>query len=325
VTQPRAVGVRTPYPEVPERVRAWVSDTLGSPVTSWSEQVGGFSPGCATRLVAEDGTRAFVKAVGQELNPVSPTLFRREIDALELIGADPLWAALLAWYDDGEWVALLLEDVEGTHPDAADDQQMEELIAATDSLSEALGTVDVPRAPLAQDFADPGLIDVRARFGTWLGAFDHLDEIPRDLLPARVRGDADRCRGLVAALLDGGDDRLTHWDIRNDNLLRRPGGGIVFVDWGAAGVGPSWVDLLLARLERVDSPWFDEAVSRSPALVAAGGDLVTGWLLGIGCYLAWRSTFVTDVNLPTLNEFRRTEARRFLAAAARRLDADLGG
>jgi hypothetical protein len=27
----------------------------------------------------------------------------------------------------------------------------------------------------------------------------------------------------------------------------------------------------------------------------------------------------TDIGLPTLNEFRRTEARRFLAAAARRL------
>ena len=31
------------------------------------------SPGCATRLVCEDGTRAFVKAVGTELNPKTPS------------------------------------------------------------------------------------------------------------------------------------------------------------------------------------------------------------------------------------------------------------
>jgi hypothetical protein len=294
-------------------------------VVSWSEQIGGFSPGCTTRVVGSDGTRAFVKAVGAELNPATPTLFRREIEVLELIGAGPLWAALHASYDDGQWVALLLEDVEGTHPDPADDRHMAELMAATDALGEALATVDVPSGPLAQEFHDPGLIDVRARFRTWLEAFDHLDDIPRDLLPARIRADAARCRRLVAALPDGGDDRLTHWDIRNDNLLRHPGGGIVFVDWGAAGVGPSWIDPLLARLERVDRPWFDEAVARSPVLSAAGDERVTGWLLGLGCHLAWRSTYAADVNLPTLNDFRRTEARRLLGAAARRLDADLGG
>jgi hypothetical protein len=94
VTTPRAVGVRMPYAEVPHRVRAWVDQALGSPVTSWADQVGGMSPGCATRVVGADGSRAFVKAVGVELNPDSPVLFRREIERLRLIGDDPLWAGL---------------------------------------------------------------------------------------------------------------------------------------------------------------------------------------------------------------------------------------
>jgi hypothetical protein len=38
MTQARAVGVRTPNPAIPECVRARVSDALGSPVESWSEQ-----------------------------------------------------------------------------------------------------------------------------------------------------------------------------------------------------------------------------------------------------------------------------------------------
>ena len=72
VTAPRAVGVRIGYAAVPAAVRAWVDETLGSPVVATAEQVGGMSPGCATRVTCADGTRAFVKAVGAELNPDTP-------------------------------------------------------------------------------------------------------------------------------------------------------------------------------------------------------------------------------------------------------------
>jgi hypothetical protein len=318
VTAPRAVGVRTPYSAIPERVRAWVSDSLGSPVVSWTEQIGGMSPGCATRVVTDDGTRAFVKAVGSVLNPDSPVHFRREVEALGLIGADPLWASLQASYDDGGWVALLLEDVEGRHADLSDDQEMATLLAATDRLGERLARVPVPTR-LARSFASPGYVDVWAVFAGWAEAADHIADLPHDLVPPLVRRQASRCRDLVRGLLAPGSSGLAHWDIRNDNLLMRPDGSIVFVDWGACAVGPRWVDPLLARLERVDSPWFDESAAASELLAEAGEDLVTGWLLGLGCHLARRTTTAVDVGLPTLNEFRRTESRRILAAAARRL------
>ncbi len=112
-----------------------------------------------------------------------------------------------------------------------------------------------------------------------------------------------------------------HWDIRNDNLLQRPDGSLVFLDWGAAGTGPDWLDPLLARLERVEQPWFDASLASSPALAAAGDEAVTAWLVGIGAYLAWRSHVAVDVNLPTLSDFRRRESARLLGAAARRLGA----
>ena len=60
MTAPRAVGVRAPYDSMPEVVRDWVDDTLGSPVVEAVGVVGGMSPGCATRLTCADGTRAFV-------------------------------------------------------------------------------------------------------------------------------------------------------------------------------------------------------------------------------------------------------------------------
>lgn len=115
-----------------------------------------------------------------------------------------------------------------------------------------------------------------------------------------------------------------HWDIRDDNLLVRPTGEIVFLDWGAAGVGADWLDPLLARLERVESPWFDASLATSPALARAGDDAVTAWLAGFGTFLAWRAVTAVDVNLPTIGEFRRRESRRFLGAAARRLGLDPG-
>jgi len=319
MTAPRAVGVHLPFEQVPERVRAWVDDSLGSPVVAWEEQVGGMSPGCVTRLAAADGSRAFVKAVGPELNPDTPGLFRREVAALRLLGDGPRWAALRASYDDGAWVALLLEDVEGRHPDLADDGEMADLLEATDRLGEALAALPVP-AERAATIGAAGYIDVHRAFTGWRAAVDHLEDLPADLVPERLRVDADRCRRLADLLLAPYDERLVHWDVRVDNLIRRPDGSIVFVDWGTTAVGPEWADPLLARLERVESPWFDTSLASSDALARAGDDLVTGWLLGFGSALARRTTqHVADVGLPTLNEFRRTEARRMLSAAARRL------
>ena len=92
MSAPRAVGVRAAYAAVPPPVRAWVDSTLGSPVVEAREQVGGMSPGCATRLTCADGTRAFVKAVGAELNPDTPGLFRREVGVLESDGLAEMFA-----------------------------------------------------------------------------------------------------------------------------------------------------------------------------------------------------------------------------------------
>lgn len=311
MTAPRAVGVRLPYDAVPAAVRTWVDQTLGSPVVAVAEQVGGMSPGCATRLTCADGTRAFVKAVGASLNPDTPGLFRREIGVLTHIGAHPLWARMLASYDDGDWVALLIEDVEGRHPDFSNDAELAAVLDGTDRLSEVLQGLEVPPSV--------DLVDIGKRFRIWADALSSLTEAPVEApVPTWLRTDPHRWADVLREHAGRPMCHVAHWDIRVDNLMRRPDGDIVFVDWGMAARGPAWADPLLARLERVDEPWFDASLTSSPALVDAGDDVVTALLAGMGAHLAVRSVVAVDVNLPTLNDFRIRESGRMLDAVHRR-------
>lgn len=315
---PRAAGVRLTYERVPDRVRAWVEEQLGAAVTDTFEQVGGMSPGCATRLRCADGTRAFVKAVGPELNPVTPGLFRHEIRVLEHLGHDPLWAGLLASYDEADgWVALLLEDVEGRHPDLDDEADAERVVTATGALTDRL--IGAGRG------LDIGT--VRQSLSRFEEMWPHLDALPPAVLPAWVHGFADDMRASMQDLLERSEgDSLANDDIRNDNLLVRPDGSVVFVDWGMSRIGASWLDPLVLRLEWAERPVFDRLVEASRHLARLGEHrdrLVTTFLYLWGCWLAYRSTIALDVGLPTINAFRLQESVRFLAGARRRLD--LGG
>lgn len=311
VTAPRAVGVRLAYDAVPDAVRRWVDAELGSPVVATAEQAGGMSPGCATRVTCVDGTRAFVKAVGAELNPDTPGLFRREVAVLDHLGEHELWARLLASYDDGAWVALLIEDVEGRHPDFGDDAEVESVLTGVDRLGEVLRHRDVP--------ASVDLVDVGHVFGKWADSLESLTDAPTAApVPDWLRRDPDDWADVLRHHARLPMPHVAHWDIRVDNLLRRPGGEVVFLDWGVAARGPAWVDPLLARLERVEDPWFDSSAASSPALAEAGEQAVTAFLAGFGAHLAVRSVVAVDVNLPTLNDFRVRESRRMLEAVARR-------
>ncbi|MSW69269.1 MAG: hypothetical protein F2829_04370 [Actinobacteria bacterium] len=311
MSAPRAVGVRLPYAAVPATVRAWVEQELGSPVVGTAEQVGGMSPGCATRLTCADGTRAFVKAVGSELNPDTPGLFRREVAVLEHLGEHPLWASLRAAYDDGAWVALLIEDVEGRHPDFTDPAELAEVLSGTDRLSEVLRHRHVPTTV--------DLVDVAHVFGKWADSLDSLADAPDEVqVPRWLRTDPHGWAEVLREQARTPMPHLAHWDIRIDNMLRRPGGEVVFLDWGVTARGPAWADPLLARLERVEEPWFDDSLATSPALVETGDEAVTAFLAGFASHMALRSLVAVDVNLPTLNDFRIRESRRMLEAVARR-------
>ena len=144
MTGPAAEGVRVDWAGLPAAVRAAVEQACGSPVARAVTQPGGFSPGAAARLSCADGRRFFVKAVSAEANPDSPKMHRRESRVLAALG--PLIddgrvpaPRLRAVIDQPPWIALLLDDVDGVHPDLPwQPGQLSQVLAATDRLAAAL-------------------------------------------------------------------------------------------------------------------------------------------------------------------------------------------
>lgn len=313
---PRAVGRRAAYATLPPLVHAWVEDELGAPVVQALTQVGGMSPGPAARLRLDDGRRAFVKAVSPEPNARTPELFRHEIAVLRSLPPADYRPALLAAYDDGEWVALLLDDVEGRHPDLDDPADADAVRgvvrAQARSLSDAAGSI-----PVATE-------DMAARVRRWhdlvAGATEH--EAARAALPAWWHRDEPALLARIAALAD----RISvaawcHLDVRDDNLLIRPDGRAVILDWGMSCPGPSWLDELVLDLHVVDRPELDASVAERPAYDDTD-DIerdTTDMVLGIGASLAVMAEVAQQPGLPWLTEFRRRESRRVLAGARRRL------
>jgi aminoglycoside phosphotransferase (APT) family kinase protein len=234
MTAPVAAGTRIPWEAVPEHVRGDVEASLGSPVVSARTQVGGFSPGAAVRVVCADGSRAFVKACGSDLNPDTPDLNRAEIRALELLPPSVPHARLLSAYDDGNWVVLVLEDVDGRRPAVPWTEPDVALMARS------LAQVAAVRAPLdLPPFADNvGL----------LTAWDEIAADPTGLpgsLLARLPEFLDR-QGTAREATTG--DQLVHWDARNDNVLLRDGEAVL-LDWAWACRGAPWLDTLLLALD----------------------------------------------------------------------------
>ena len=234
MTTPLAAGTRVPWDAVPEHVRGDVEASLGSPVVSARTQVGGFSPGAAVRVVCADGTRAFVKACGSSLNPDTPDLNRAEIRALELMPPSVPHAGLLSAYDDGDWVVLVLEDVDGRRPDVPWTEPDVSRVVAT------LVSVGATRAP--------------EQLPTFAESAHQLD--PWDLVQADPEGMPGELLDRLPEMLDRqhlahevtAGDRLVHWDARADNILVRDDQAVL-LDWAWACRGAAWLDTLLLAMD----------------------------------------------------------------------------
>lgn len=293
---------------MPGAVRVAIDRIAGSPVVDAINLDGGFSPGPAARCTLSDGRVVFVKAAGTELNPVSPEMHRREGQVLAGLDEDVPAPQLIGVFDDGDWVALVTEWIDGAMPVAPLSQDdVDRLLGLVERLSLVAGQ---PALQSCWD-AHPGL------FGHWQQLIDH----PIGSLDAWSSRHLERLAELeVDAANAIGGDRLVHLDFRSDNVIFATAGPEhdVVVDWPGASVGAAWVDLagLLPALELDGGPTPEEVFEHHPVGRAANPHSVSAFVASIAGYFTRMSLMPPPPGLPTIRPFQAAQgriARRWIA------------
>ncbi|MFC0673702.1 aminoglycoside phosphotransferase family protein [Brachybacterium hainanense] len=230
------MSTRLRWSDLPETVRGRIEHRLGGEVAWTVPCSGGFSPSTAEVVGADNGRRLFVKAVRAEDNPASVTMNRREAATLARIPSAAPVPAYVDAFEDGDWFVLVTEVGAGATPSLPwDVQDLEHVLEALDVLRSEATPCPVPglgtaSESLAHDFHGFARVDADPPAG--------LDPWLAEHLPQLVEAE----RRAIAAV-DG--ETLCHLDLRSDNLLIAPGGGVSVIDWAHACRGAAWLDALL--------------------------------------------------------------------------------
>jgi serine/threonine protein kinase len=309
------VGRRLAWQQVPSHVRRAVEAILGASVVEAQTQAGGFSPGAAARVRLANGGTAFVKALSVNLHPTSVGLYRIEAATMPHLPKGLPVPRLLDVYDDGNWVALLYEEVDGRHPDLPwRPDELQRVAAALADMGAALQPSPWPAAP-AFDEANRGFLEA------WMA----LAASPPSHLEPRLRRHLDRVAAEVpdlAEVMRG--DALLHNDIRSDNLLLTPDGGVVVIDWGGTCSGGAvWLDLMFFALTVNEEGGVDaDLLIRDHTLTR---DVPPRWvdaMVMAAAAIRWRqSRLPEDPALPGAREYQQRSAEAAMNWARRRAKA----
>jgi serine/threonine protein kinase len=310
VPVPPATGQRIGWSDLPADVQRGVEVVLGGRVITAESQAGGFSPGTADRVSTDDGRRAFVKAVSPDQNADSPDLLRREADHLDALACSPRVPRPLGRYDDGHWIALVMEEIDGHCPPVP--WSPEHVDAAMIAL-----------AALADDFTPsplPGLPPVAEELASLFAGWQQLRDHPHPGLhpwAAAHLGELIELADVTLPRLSGAT--VVHLDVRADNLLVRPDGSVVVVDWPWATIGPDWLDrfLLVINIDLYGGHDPDDVIARY--LPRVDPELITGCLAGLCAYFTDAGRLPAAPGLPTLRAFQQAQASSTTAWLRRRM------
>jgi hypothetical protein len=242
---------RLEWAHLPRPVRARIEEHCGSPVTGAVSQGGGFTPGFASVLTCEDGSRHFVKAASTAAQRMFAASYREEARKLRAL-PDGIPAPRLLWSEDDDWVVLGLEYVEARAP------RRPWRKADLDACLDALETVATVLTPVPPDLdLDPFAGDL----GTWPAFWDHV-RATRDL------PHADEAAELAAGFAEVvGGETLVHTDVRDDNVLLTTDGRALFCDWNWPCAGADWLDSLVMLIgPRGDGLDVQSVIAQRPLL-----------------------------------------------------------
>lgn len=294
-------GQRAEWTSVPTEVRSVVDMIAGAPIVRATNVAGGFSPGPAVRCDLADGKRVFVKACGERLSTHASAMHRREAAVMAAIPIAAPVPRLIGAYDDRDWVALVIELVDGRMPAAPlSSSDIAAILRVVEVLAD-IGTTTIG-----------GVIEPAGRAQTKSGT-PYLWRSVNGGDPALddwSRRNLDRLTVMESSWIEAvAGSTLLHGDLRSDNILI--GDDITYVvDWPGASVGAEWVDLvgLLPSLHHDGAPPPARLFDRHPLGRRADPSAVDAYLCAISGYFTFKSLLPPPPGLPTLRPFQAAQA-----------------
>lgn len=221
---------RLEWAHLPPALRDVVERHCGSPVVRATSQRAGFTPGFASVLACEDGSRHFVKAASLVAQRPFAEAYREEGRKVRALPGDAGGTRLLWTHDADGWVALGFEHVEARAPHRP---------WTDDDLARCLDLLAGTARALTPAPASLDLDDAATDFAAWPALWDHV--LATFALP---RGqDAASLAARHAEVVGG--DTVVHGDVRDDNLLITAEGRVLLCDWNWPVRGAAWLDSLM--------------------------------------------------------------------------------
>ena len=223
------------WAQLPARVQASIEQLADGRVVSAANCESGFSPGMASRLTLADGGTIFVKAIDAAAWPEQAAMYRAELSVSAALPAAVPAPRLLGSRDDGHWVVLVFECVDGAEPDLRRRPAEAGRVAA--ALEELARTLTP--SPIAVPADHP-------RLGGWADLTSDRDRLAR--LPALSPWAATNLTALIAleeaGLAVAQGRSLVHFDAYPHNILLTAE-RVLFTDWPHARLGAPFLDLIM--------------------------------------------------------------------------------
>ena len=221
---------RLEWAHLPPTVRSAIGQRCGATVATATTQNSGFTPGFASVLECEDGSRHFVKAASTKAQRMFAEAYREEARKLATLPEAAPAPRLLWSLDVDDWFVLSTEYVDARPPRRP--WRGPELQRCLDMLAAAAAVLTPPPAGLV-------LPDPSEEFAEWPAYWDHV-RVTRPGLP-HVEEAAALATRYVEAMAG---ETLVHTDVRDDNILLTADGRALLCDWNFPMVGAPWLDSL---------------------------------------------------------------------------------
>lgn len=262
----------------------------------------------ADRVTVAAGNRYFVKAVNANEYPDTAAMHRREIWITARLPEGVASPRLVDSYEGLGWVALVLTDIEGRHPQVPWVRvEAEAVLALLEDLAVATtpcridGLADA--APdLARMFQAWERLDVASNPGNWAGHVEELRELARHAC------------SVVAG------STVVHLDVRDDNLLIDSQARMWLVDWPWAAVGADWLDAASALISIAHGGGLDpmDLIDCSTQLARTPAEDFDGYLSGLAAFFLESAGLPPVPGIPTLRAFQAAQGHTTLRLLARR-------